>query len=135
VQFALPFLSSAGIHLAPVGFAHDRGEKPGHRNRILTRQLFDFDLAILRHKLADKTEFPSRGLVVALWSANAGAKAVMDALNVAYGETEKRSFIRLNLVGLALGKWRALLKERGAFHGQAAASVREGICGRSRSFG
>ena len=29
--------------------------------------------------------------------------------------------------GLALGKWRALLKERGAFHGQAAATVREGI--------
>ena len=41
------------------------------------------------------------GLVVALWSANAGAKAVMDALNVAYGETEKRSFVRLNLVALA----------------------------------
>jgi uncharacterized protein YjlB len=29
--------------------------------------------------------------------------------------------------GLALGKWRALLKERGAFHGQAAATVWEGI--------
>jgi thiamine pyrophosphate-dependent acetolactate synthase large subunit-like protein len=40
-----------------------------------------------------------------------------------------------NLPGLALGKWRALLKERGAFHGQAAATVREGICGRSRSVG
>ena len=38
-------------------------------------------------------------------------------------------------IGLALGKWRALLKERGAFHGQAAATVREGICGRSRSVG
>ena len=37
--------------------------------------------------------------------------------------------ITLNVVGygLALGKWRALLKERGAFHGQAAATVREGI--------
>ena len=37
--------------------------------------------------------------------------------------------------GLALGKWRALQKERGAFHGQAAATVREGICDRSRSAG
>jgi membrane protein len=37
------------------------------------------------------------GLLVALWSANAGAKAIMDALNVAYGQTEKRSFIHLNL--------------------------------------
>jgi adenylate cyclase len=32
-----------------------------------------------------------------------------------------------DLTGLALGKWRALLKEREAFHGQAAATVREGI--------
>jgi len=37
------------------------------------------------------------GLAVTLWSANAGMKAVFDALNVAYGEQEKRSFIWLNL--------------------------------------
>ena len=41
------------------------------------------------------------GLLFALWSANAGSKAIMDGLNVAYGETEKRSFVRLNLVALA----------------------------------
>jgi membrane protein len=41
------------------------------------------------------------GLLVALWSANAGVKAIMDALNVAYGETEKRGFVILNLVALA----------------------------------
>lgn len=38
---------------------------------------------------------------VALWSANAGVKALFDALNVAYGEDEKRSFIKLNAVSLA----------------------------------
>ena len=56
------------------------------------------------------------GLVVALWSANAGVKAVMDALNVAYGETEKRSFFRLNLVALAftLGAIVALMLALGA---------------------
>jgi membrane protein len=37
-------------------------------------------------------------LAVALWSANAGMKAVIDALNVAYGEREKRGFIKLTLV-------------------------------------
>ena len=37
------------------------------------------------------------GLAVTLWSANAGMKAIFDALNVAYRETEKRSFLRLNL--------------------------------------
>jgi membrane protein len=41
------------------------------------------------------------GLLVAIWSANAGVKAVLDALNVAYEEAEKRSFIQLNLVSLA----------------------------------
>lgn len=40
------------------------------------------------------------GLGISAWSANAGVKAVFDALNVAYGEEEKRSFIRLNLTSL-----------------------------------
>jgi membrane protein len=41
------------------------------------------------------------GLGLAIWSANAGVKAVIDALNVAYEEREKRSFLRLNLLSLA----------------------------------
>jgi membrane protein len=41
------------------------------------------------------------GLVLAIWSANAGVKAVIDALNVAYEERETRGFIRLNLLALA----------------------------------
>ena len=40
------------------------------------------------------------GLALSLWSANAGVKAMFDALNVAYGEEEKRSFIKLNLTSL-----------------------------------
>jgi membrane protein len=40
------------------------------------------------------------GLVVALWSANAGMKAIIDALNVVYDEKEKRSFVKLNLLSL-----------------------------------
>jgi membrane protein len=41
------------------------------------------------------------GLALAIWSANAGVKAVIDALNVVYEEREKRSFVRLNLLSLA----------------------------------
>ena len=41
------------------------------------------------------------GLSLALWSANAGVKAVIDALNVVYDEREKRSFFGLNLLSLA----------------------------------
>jgi membrane protein len=41
------------------------------------------------------------GLLLAIWSANAGVKAVLDALNVAYEVDEKRGLIHLNLVSLA----------------------------------
>ena len=41
-------------------------------------------------------------LALTLWSANAGMKAVIDALNVTYEEKEKRGFIKLNLISLAL---------------------------------
>ncbi|MCA6124792.1 YihY/virulence factor BrkB family protein [Bradyrhizobium sp. WSM 1704] len=41
------------------------------------------------------------GLLVAIWSANAGMKAIFDALNVVYDEKEKRGFFRLNLISLA----------------------------------
>ena len=41
------------------------------------------------------------GLLFAIWSANAGVKAVLDALNVAYEVVEERGLIRLNLVSLA----------------------------------
>jgi membrane protein len=40
------------------------------------------------------------GLAIAIWSANAGMKAIIDALNVVYDEKEKRSFVKLNLLSL-----------------------------------
>jgi membrane protein len=42
------------------------------------------------------------GTSLAIWSANAGMKAMMDALNVIYNVPETRGFIRLNAVSLAL---------------------------------
>ena len=41
------------------------------------------------------------GLALAIWSANAGMKAIIDAINVVNEEKEKRGFIKLNLVSLA----------------------------------
>jgi membrane protein len=41
------------------------------------------------------------GILVTLWSAMGGVKAMIDALNVIYEEKERRSFFRLNLVALA----------------------------------
>ena len=40
-------------------------------------------------------------LIISLWTANSGMKAMFDALNVVYGEREKRSFIKLNELSLA----------------------------------
>lgn len=39
-------------------------------------------------------------LAISLWSANAGIKALFDAVNIVNGEKEKRGFVRLNLVSL-----------------------------------
>ena len=41
------------------------------------------------------------GLALAIWSANAGVKAIIDALNVVNEEREKRGFLKLNLLSLA----------------------------------
>jgi membrane protein len=40
------------------------------------------------------------GLLFSLWSANAGMKAIFDALNVVYQEQEKRGFLKLNAITL-----------------------------------
>jgi membrane protein len=40
------------------------------------------------------------GLVVSLWSANAGMKALFDTLNVVFKEKEKRGFFLLNAISL-----------------------------------
>lgn len=39
-------------------------------------------------------------LGLALWGAGAGIKAFFEAMNIVYGEKEKRSFIRINLLAL-----------------------------------
>jgi membrane protein len=50
-------------------------------------------------------------LLLAVWSANGGMKAIIDALNVVYDENEKRGFIKLNAVSLSftLGSLLAVL--------------------------
>ena len=51
------------------------------------------------------------GLLLTLYSASAGMKALIEGLNIAYDEEEKRSFLRYNLValGLTLGAIVALI--------------------------
>ena len=41
-------------------------------------------------------------ILISIWGANKGTKALVTGLNIAYDETEKRGAIRLNLITLAL---------------------------------
>jgi len=67
-------------------------------------------LQLLQGQLDHLTAQPSQklgfatltGLLVSLWSANGGIKAMFDALNVAYEKKEARGFLALNLLSLAL---------------------------------
>ena len=40
------------------------------------------------------------GLAIAFWSANSGIKSLFEGMNIAYGETEKRGFVMLNVLSL-----------------------------------
>jgi membrane protein len=69
---------------------------PGGALEIITEQVNRL-VSQGRSELGLKLAF---GLAISLWSANAGMKALFDALNVAYQEEEKRSFIKLNAISL-----------------------------------
>ncbi len=73
------------------------GVLPGEAMDLVTEQLKR--LTSTRHSglsLAFVT-----GLLLSLWSANAGMKSLMVGLNISFEEKEKRKFVRLNLVSLA----------------------------------
>lgn len=56
-------------------------------------------LEVLSHKGPSELSFAfGASLLIAFWSATSGVKALFDAMNVAYGEREKRSLLRLNLL-------------------------------------
>ena len=64
---------------------------------------------IIREHVTNLTKTPNQtlgvaflfSLALALWSANAGMLALIDALNVVYDEKEKRSYFRLYLTSFA----------------------------------
>lgn len=75
---------------------------------VLANFLPSGGLTIVQEQIERITSKPSGlsvgfavGLLIALWSANAGVKAMMDALNVIVRQNERRSFGRLNLLSLS----------------------------------
>lgn len=83
--------STIGEHLADLG-----GILPGGAVEIIGEQVKSITS---NDETALGFTFFS-GLAISLWSANAGMKAVFDALNIAYEEHEKRNFVWLNVWSL-----------------------------------
>jgi len=66
-------------------------------------QIVRDQLQQLTNQPAQKLGFATVGsLAISLWSANGGIKAIFEGLNSVYEENEKRSFIKLNSISLAL---------------------------------
>jgi membrane protein len=67
-------------------------------------------MQVLREQLQQLTSQPPQKLgfttlatlAISLWSANGGIKAIFEGLNSVYEENEKRSFVKLNAISLAL---------------------------------
>jgi len=76
----------------------------GFLSQIFPRGSFDLILSQLTALTQQKPGALSlgfiTGLVIAIWSANNGVKALCDAMNVAYGEEEKRGIVEFNLLSL-----------------------------------
>ncbi|SDP86517.1 membrane protein [Phyllobacterium sp. YR620] len=91
------------------GFLADRASVAGNVS-LLAGILPNDAIALIRAQLealaAQDTKLLSIGflfgLVIALWSANNGVKGIFEALNVAYGQNETRSFVKLNLVSFVV---------------------------------
>jgi len=69
---------------------------PGGAIEIVSEQVH----RIVQHGAEELTLGFVAGLGIAIWSANAGMKAIFDALNVIYDEDEHRGFIKLNVISL-----------------------------------
>lgn len=56
--------------------------------------------AIVSQKTSSLSVGFAAGLLVTIWSARNGVAALLEAINIAYGETEGRSFVHLTLISL-----------------------------------
>ncbi len=90
------------------GLFADSGTIQNHL-ALLSNVLPQGGLQIVQEQITRIAEKPgglsvgfAAGLLIALWSANAGVKAMIDALNVIEGHDERRTFVWLNLLSLTL---------------------------------
>lgn len=105
--FALvPLLGAAVLTYGLVADPHDVARHVGKLTTVLpaeaARLIGDQLLAIQRSSDGKKGFGLLVALGLALFGARAGATSTINALNIAYEEHERRSFIQVNLLGLAI---------------------------------
>lgn len=108
--YALMAIFPALVALVAIyGLAFDPrqvGDQVAALGGMLPKEAADILLSELRDLTSTNTTALSTGaivgVVVAFWSASAGIRTLMKALNVAYGEDEKRGFVRFYSTALLL---------------------------------
>lgn len=95
------FISIYGLVADPATVAEHvsflQGVMPGPATELLSQQM----TRLAGAQGGDLGFAAIAGLLISLWSANGGVKAIFEGVNIAYDEEEKRSFLRLTLVTLA----------------------------------
>jgi membrane protein len=104
----LALVPALSVFVSLYGLFNDRSTIGQHLT-LLMGVMPSGGIDILKDQLTRLTSTPNStlsltlviSLVVALWSASSGIKALFDAMNIAYDETEKRNFFALNFLALA----------------------------------
>lgn len=104
----LSIFPGMGVLVSIYGLLSDPSDMPaqiGFLRGFLPLGAFDLllpQLGALASKGQSELSFAfAASLLLAFWSATSGVKALFEAMNVAYGEAEKRSFVKLNLLAFA----------------------------------
>jgi membrane protein len=103
----LALVPALSVFVSLYGLFNDRATVSQHLD-LLAGIVPSGGMDILKDQLTRLTSTPNStlsltlviSLVVALWSASSGIKALFEAMNIAYDEGEKRNFFVLNLLAL-----------------------------------
>ncbi len=103
----LALVPSLSVLISTYGLLFDPASLADHLN-IMSRFMPAAAIDLIRDQLQRLTTQDEAtlsfafllSLGLAVWSANSGMKGLFEAMNVAYDETEKRGFFRLNAVSL-----------------------------------
>jgi membrane protein len=105
----LAIFPALGAALAIYGYVADPADV-GRQLASLGGMIPADSRSVLERQLAELASQPTSALsigaviaiLLALWSASSGIKALMTALDIVYEEREKRGFLRYNLTALAM---------------------------------